>query len=403
VVGDRARLRQILVNLLGNAVKFTPTGVVALRVDGQLSQDGAWQLAFEVSDSGIGIAADVIERLFSPFVQADSSTTRSFGGSGLGLAISKRLVAVMGGDIRVLSTPDQGSTFRVTLALHPAPEALPAPVTKPTDVFETARLATLKVLVAEDEPNNQKVILLLLQRLGIAADLVANGQQAVDAARAKAYDIIILDLQMPLMDGLEASRNIRELDLARRPTLVALTANAFQEDREATSTAGMDEYLSKPITLARLRDMLVKITTASHGPPAAIPLPQAAVAAMAATPAEPVLIDPRQLDTFIDIGSVGYHDILGDLIRDVPDYLNRIRDSIQAGDAEVLKGRVHSLKGILACFGCVAMTTRLAQLERQASIAPALASLLHTELQQLWENSLGAIKEWEKSVPAFSA
>ena len=398
VAGDRTRLRQILVNLLGNAVKFTPAGVVALSVDGQQGQDGRWQLTFEVKDSGIGIAADVIERLFSPFVQADSSTTRSFGGSGLGLAISKRLVTVMGGNISVLSTPGQGSTFRVSLALNPAPEALPAPLMQDPDAFTIAHLASLKVLVAEDEPNNQKVVRLLLLRLGIEADMVTNGQQAVDAARANSYDIIILDLQMPVMDGLEASRNIRGLALAKRPTLVALTANAFQENREETSAAGMDEYLTKPITLARLRDMLVKITHAGHGPPASTPQ----TTASAAPPAEPMLIDARQLDTFIEIGTVGYHDILGDLIRDVPDFLSHIRDSIQAADSAVLKRRLHSLKGILACFGCVAMTHRLAQLELQTHIAPELASPLHTELHDLWEKSLSAIKAWERSVPAFS-
>ncbi|MEI6654174.1 MAG: response regulator [Verrucomicrobiota bacterium] len=296
----------------------------------------------------------------------------------------------------VLSTPDQGSTFRVTLAL-------PAPLMHDPDAFETARLASLKVLVAEDDPNNQKVIRLLLHRLGIDAAVVANGQQAVDAARANAYDIIILDLQMPVMDGLEASRNIRKLDMAKRPILIALTANAFQENREATSAAGMDEYLTKPITLARLRDMLVKITTAGHGPPAAIPPPQAAAAAMVVPSAQPMLIDTRQLDTFIDIGSVGYHDILGDLIRDVPDYLSHIRDSIQAGDADVLKRRLHSLKGILACFGCVATTTRLAQLEQQTRVDAELATPLHAELHDLWEQSLVAIQAWERSVPAFNA
>jgi CheY-like chemotaxis protein len=401
VVGDRARLRQILVNLLGNAVKFTPTGVVALTVDGQVSQAGQWRLTFEVRDSGIGIAADVVERLFSPFVQADSSTTRCFGGSGLGLAISKRLIAVMGGDITVLSAPGQGATFRVTLTLDPAPEALPAALITSPDAFTVTHLATLKVLVAEDDPNNQKVIRLLLHRLGIAADLVANGQQAVETARSAAYDIIILDLQMPVMDGLEASRHIRALDLPKRPTLVALTANAFQEDREATRAAGMDEYLSKPITLASLRGMLVKITHPAYAPYPAMPQPPPAISAM--PPAEPMFIDTQQLDTFIDIGTVGYHDILGDLIRDIPDYLSHLRDTIQTGDAAALKRRLHSLRGILACFGCVTMTTRLAQLELHANIPPERASPLHAELHDLWQQSLSAIRAWERSVPAFTS
>ncbi|MEI6674114.1 MAG: ATP-binding protein [Verrucomicrobiota bacterium] len=399
VVGDRARFRQILVNLLGNAVKFTPAGLVALGVDGQQGPDGRWQLVFEVKDTGIGIAADVIGRLFSPFVQADSSTTRCYGGSGLGLAISKRLITVMGGDITVLSTPGQGSTFQVALTLNPGPVVLPAPPAPGPDPFDIALLTNLKVLVAEDAPNNQKVIRLLLQRLGITADIVANGQQAVEAARADAYDIIFLDLQMPVMDGLEASRNIRVLALPKRPILVALSADAFQESREATRAAGMDEYLTKPITLARLRDMLVKVTQAGYAPPADIP-PQATGSGV--PPAGPPLIDTQQLDTFIEIGSAGYHDIIGDLIRDVPEHVNHIRDAIHAADAAMLKRRLHSLKGILACFGCVAMTQRLAHLEQQAGITPALAAPLHRELHDLWEKSLSAIMEWERSVPAFS-
>jgi PAS domain S-box-containing protein len=257
VVGDRARIRQILVNLLSNAVKFTPAGFIRLMVDGQLSADGRWRIDFEIQDSGIGIAPDAIPQLFLPFVQEDSSTTRRFGGSGLGLAISKRLAEVMGGDITVHSTQGHGSTFRVSLVLTPARQIGSAPALG-VDVPEES-FAKLKVLVAEDHPNNQKVVRLLLHRLGIEAVLVSDGQQALDAASASPYDLIFLDLHMPVMDGLEASRKIRGLDLAKPPFIVALTANAFQEDRDAASAAGMDDYLSKPITLARLREMLAKI------------------------------------------------------------------------------------------------------------------------------------------------
>ncbi|MCX6878497.1 MAG: ATP-binding protein [Verrucomicrobia bacterium] len=403
VEGDRARIRQILVNLLSNAVKFTPAGCISLRVDGQQHAAGPWHLTFEVKDSGIGIAPDAIERLFVPFVQVDSSSTRRFGGSGLGLAISKRLAAVMGGDITVHSTPGQGSTFRVALTLSSARQPATAPTARPADEGEPARIAKLRTLVAEDNPNNQKIIRLLLQRLGIAADIVANGREALEAARANRYDVIILDLQMPVMDGLEASRKIRDLDLAQRPSIVALTANAFQEDRDAAIAAGMDDYLSKPITLDRLREMLAKLTSALQRPPEPVPQPAAMNSTIPAPIAESALIDTRQLDTFIDLGSVAYHDILGDLIRDVPASLEHLRAVIQAGDTAACKRRAHSLKGILACFGCVAMTARLAELEQQeGDAAPEHATPLHAELQDLWQRSLSAIREWEKSVPAFS-
>lgn len=259
--GDQARIRQILVNLLNNAVKFTRAGFISLTVEGaRHDDDGQWHLTFEVKDSGIGIAPEAIARLFTPFVQADSSTTRRFGGSGLGLAISQRLAAVMGGTITVQSRLDHGATFVVALALQPASaqRTVPAPASPPANADDAARLANLKILVAEDNPNNQKVINLLLRRLGIAADLVTDGLQAVNASRATDYDLILLDLQMPVMDGLQASRQIRALALARQPVIVALTANAFQEDRDDTTAAGMDDYLSKPINLSRLRDMLLK-------------------------------------------------------------------------------------------------------------------------------------------------
>lgn len=257
-LGDRARIRQILVNLLSNAVKFTPAGFVSLIVDGQAAADGQWHLTFEVKDSGIGIAPEALARLFIPFVQADSSTTRRFGGSGLGLAISQRLAEVMGGSIAVQSVLDQGSTILVSLALHSTELAAPLAPVLPAPECHAAQFSRLKVLVAEDNPNNQKVICLLLRHLGIEADLVPDGLQAVAAARRTAYDLILLDLQMPVMDGHQASRQIRALNLDRRPFIVALTANAFQEDRDGARAAGMDDYLAKPINLTRVRDLLAK-------------------------------------------------------------------------------------------------------------------------------------------------
>lgn len=407
--GDRARIRQILVNLLSNAVKFTPSGRVSLSVAGHRDAAARWHLAFEVADSGIGIAPDAIGRLFVPFVQADSSTTRRHGGSGLGLAISKRFAEAMGGDITAQSTPGEGSTFRVALVLNGVGESAARAAAEstnpadPTAEVAAAPFAALRVLVAEDNRNNQRVIALHLQRFGITADLVADGLQAVAAARSTPYDIIFLDLHMPVMDGLQACREIRALGQAHRPSIVALTANAFQDDRDAASAAGMDEYLAKPITKELLRAKLAKITRGLHALPEPL-IPHSAMDTF--TPnatAPPVLIDCQQLATFIDIGSDGYFDILADLIGAVPGYLENLRDHIHDGDAAALRHRAHSLRGILGCFGCVAITTRLARFELPERVAPELAVALHAELFDLWDQSLGAIKEWEKSVPAFAA
>jgi CheY-like chemotaxis protein/HPt (histidine-containing phosphotransfer) domain-containing protein len=290
----------------------------------------------------------------------------------------------------------------LALTLQPALNLAPAPAPAPPDEFDAARFATLNLLVAEDNLNNQKVIRLLLQRLGIEPDCVANGQQAVAAARTKTYDIIILDLHMPVMDGLEASRAIRALKLAKRPLMVALTANAFQEDHDAAVAAGMDEYLTKPITLTRLRQLLAKLTQAMHGPPEPTAPTSSPEPAPTGPPELPPLIDLRQLETLVDLGWADYLDVLGELIREVPVYLADIRTLIVAGDAPALKRRIHSFRGGLACFGCVAMTTRLAQLETREIVPPAQAAPLQAELEALWEQSLGAIKEWEKSVPSFN-
>lgn len=408
VEGDLSRLRQILVNLLSNAVKFTHEGFIVLTVDGWQGFDGYWNVTFEVRDTGIGITPEALDRLFTPFVQADSSTTRRFGGSGLGLAICKRLIEVMGGQISVTSVPDRGSSFKVSLPLRPVEGPVASrPVEGFADVA-TAQVGQFRILVAEDNRANQKVIRLLLQRLGVTADLVDDGQQAVVAAADGGYDVIILDLQMPVMDGLEACRRIRGMGLSKRPCIVALTANAFQEDRDAADEAGMDIYLAKPITLTRLRETLAKVAMSLDGRslPASPEPVRVTTARSHSGPAAALsvvsLINARQLDTFIDLGVDDYRDMLGDVIREVPGYLQSIRVAVEEGNMGELKRRAHSLKGLLSYFGCVAMTARLAVLEEIGAVAAVHAEPLHTELRELWDRSLEGIREWEKTVPSFN-
>ena len=267
-LGDSLRVRQILLNLAGNAVKFTATGEVRIRV---ASKPGG--LEFEVVDTGIGIAEDACKRLFSDFAQADVTTARHYGGTGLGLAISKRLALGMGGSIGVDSTPGKGSRFWFDLPLIPAPEAAAAeplavpagapaePVAAPPVVgaavadpgpdFVPAQ--TLRLLLVEDNKVNQKVALALLGRLGYQVDLAENGLQGVEAAARQRYALILMDMQMPVMDGLTATRRIRELGGANRDVpIVALTANAMQSDQDACHAAGMNDFLAKPFDRAGL-------------------------------------------------------------------------------------------------------------------------------------------------------
>ncbi len=258
--GDAGRIRQILINLVSNAIKFTDSGRITITVRCVSIEAGSAVVEWAVSDSGIGIATDRISSLFGEFMQADNSIARRFGGTGLGLAISKRLVTQMGGTIEVESAPGQGATFRFRLTLPVAEKAWTARARQPSVVgaFKAAvvKLGHIpRVLFAEDNPTNQFVARQLLKDLDIQVDMVGDGVEAVDAASRFVYDIICMDVQMPEMDGLEATRLIRAQGgrLATIP-IIALTANAFPEDIRACFAAGMNEFVSKPVN----RETLVK-------------------------------------------------------------------------------------------------------------------------------------------------
>lgn len=244
--GDPNRLRQVLLNLAGNAVKFTDHGTVRIAVSQRSRDDDGIELRFEVIDTGIGIAPDARERLFSPFAQADASISRRYGGTGLGLAICKRLCVLMGGSIGVDSLPGRGSCFWFTL---PCAQGMPAQVdaVAPETPAEP-QAEPFDILVAEDNRVNQMLISALLSKQGARVDVVDNGSEAVSAVQRKRYDLVLMDVQMPEMDGLAATRIIRALaGPARAVPIIALTANAVLGQRECYLAQGMDDYLTKPI------------------------------------------------------------------------------------------------------------------------------------------------------------
>jgi PAS domain S-box-containing protein len=298
-VGDGMRLRQVLNNLLGNAVKFTDAGRVGFTAAVSGEPAGSWQIRFSVHDTGIGISQADQNRIFERFVQADTSSTRKYGGTGLGLAICRELVELLGGDIGVESEPDRGSRFWFTATLgrvaQAAAETLPVagakaptpaavtpvrilassavaaasrPPTAPAPAPKGESLATLtaalkggrkpKVLLAEDNEINQRITMRLLEKLGATAEAVVNGRLAVEAVHKKTYDLIFMDCQMPEMDGFEATAMIRnrERENNRRTPICALTANAMEGDREKCLAAGMDDYVSKPVSIEKLQSAI---------------------------------------------------------------------------------------------------------------------------------------------------
>lgn len=253
VSGDALRLRQILANLLSNAIKFTPSGRVILSAKGSI-EGSRVRLDVSVKDSGIGIPAEKISLLFNPFTQADSSTTRRFGGTGLGLAICSRLVSAMGGSISVESSPE-GSNFFFHIFLAPSTcesTRKPAAACLPED----CSTVEIRILLVEDHPINQTVALSVLRRMGRTADCASTGAEAVRMAATGGYDLILMDMQLPEMDGIEATRRIRDLPLPAQPRIVAVTANAFDSDRQACIDAGMDGFLSKPFRAEQLRRVI---------------------------------------------------------------------------------------------------------------------------------------------------
>jgi CheY-like chemotaxis protein len=265
-LGDPTRVRQILHNLISNALKFTDAGEIAVAVE----TDAGW-LRMTVSDTGVGIAADQLDRLFQKFEQADASSTRRYGGTGLGLSICRDLCDLMGGEIAVESEPGHGTRFIVSLPLQRVGDAGDAGATaaSPSRAADTLDASALRVLAAEDNPTNQLVLKALLGPIGVEPTVVDDGAQAVQAWSVGEFDLILMDIQMPRMDGLAAARAIRAEETrsgrARTP-IIALTANAMAHQVEEYFAAGMDGHVPKPIDLATLYAVLERVQ-----PPAAVP------------------------------------------------------------------------------------------------------------------------------------
>ena len=398
VLADARRLKQILFNLLGNAVKFTDRGQVLLETSVETGASGGQMLRFTVTDTGIGTDALALERLFQRFSQADESTSRRFGGSGLGLEISRNLARMMNGDIDAASQPGAGSRFTLRIPLLPCDP--PGPAAAVANVPRDTR--PLRVLVAEDNAINQKFILALLSKLGHRASLRENGELAVHSAAHEDFDLVLMDLHMPVMDGLAATRAIRALPEQRgKVPIFALTADAFPETREKAMQAGMNEFLCKPVQPAELQELLLRrfgpradSAAAATRLPARDPGP---VPAIAHTPpfAGPPVFDPAVLAQLLMVADGSEPEFVLEVLEqfrgDSRETVARCSQALASGDDATVQRSIHTLKSSSAQVGALALSAFAVQLEARLRRGRRLADEDMAELQRQHEVALRAI------------
>ncbi|WP_158043885.1 ATP-binding protein [Skermanella pratensis] len=378
--GDVGRIRQILFNLVGNAVKFTRQGRIGIRFTTRPDGAGALLLVVEVEDTGIGIPPEFLGRLFERFSQADGSTTRRYGGTGLGLAICRQLCLLQGGDISVRSEVGKGSTFSFTVRCQPGPDIVEAPLPEPAP--EAVDHGPLRILVVDDVEVNRTLMNSLLTRRGHAVRLATNGAEAVTEVVGSGLrlDLVLMDIQMPVMDGCSATEAIRSLPppLGTIP-VIAVTAHAMAGDRERYLAAGMNDYVSKPVRPAELFSAMERVMSRLPGLPSQAPAP-AAPDDLAETP----LLDQSMLDQLRDcLDMEDLTDMLGLFPGQARIQADEIEAAIAGGDAAAVKRAAHGMKGANANLGAQRLSAIARAIELNAADPEEAARLLQLARQQI--------------------
>ena len=402
-LGDSYRLRQVLVNLLGNAIKFTENGTILLRVTREKTGSAGDLLRFEVQDSGVGIAADAIGKLFLPFSQVDSSSTRRYGGSGLGLSICAKLIKLMNGEFGVQSDAGKGATFWFTLSFEVVSDSLDtASAVLPTlpeaggagyaDIDSLAVRETdgsLRLLIVDDEETNRIVMAETFRNTGVTVVTACNGQEAIDACRSTRFNLIFMDCQMPEVDGFAATEAILEAsagDLQDPPAIIALTADATAVTKTRCEEVGMVDYLVKPIDFNKLQGVLSHWLPELHTSVVPGIGEKTLEAASSGQNAGSVVIDTAILERLREhVGDIG--PVVGIFLSSLERRVGELEQAVQRSDAEAIKKVAHTMKGSSSQFGAQELT-HLCQLAENMGKSGNIA-----QIGRIFEQIVGAVRK----------